>query len=54
MVVSVQKGSDAHEFCAMKRETKEYLQLLLAFAVVVIAAAIVMFVFVQCLGIATK
>ena len=38
----------------MKKETKEYLQLLLAFAVVVIVAAAVMFAFVRCLGIATK
>lgn len=38
----------------MKRESKEYLQLLLAFAAVVVVAAAVMFVFVQCLGLATK
>ena len=38
----------------MKKETKEYLRLLLAFAVVVIVAAAVMFVFIRCLGITAK
>ena len=38
----------------MKNDLKEYLQLLLAFAAVVVAAAVVMFVFVRCLGAAAK
>ena len=38
----------------MKKVWKEYLQLLLAFVVVAVVAAAVMFVFVQCLRLATK
>ena len=38
----------------MKRVVREYLQLLAAFIIVVVAAAGVMFLFVQCLGIAAK
>ena len=38
----------------MKRVIREYLQLLAAFVIVVVAAAVVMFLFVQCLGLATK
>ena len=39
---------------AMKKVWKENFQLLLAFVVVAVVAAAVMFVFVQCLAIATK
>ena len=38
----------------MKNVVREYLQLLLAVGIVVIVAAIVMFVFVRCLGAAAK
>lgn len=38
----------------MKNVVREYLQLLLAVGIVIIVAAVVMFVFVQCLGLATK
>ena len=38
----------------MKRFVREYLQLLLAFGVVIVVAATVLFVFVRCLGAAAK
>lgn len=38
----------------MKNVVREYLQLLLAVVIVIVVAAAVMFVFVQCLGLATK
>ena len=38
----------------MKMVVREYLQLLAAFIVVAVAAAGVMLLFVQCLGLATK